>query len=107
MLSNAIIKINEFEFTLQHPGIGFVLSLNENCTIKNEHGVVVTSAVEVTKRFLEHVVVQPKLTIADFDEDGRFKEQGYKVLEALTEEVNRFLERKPLRYRTNKGTDNK
>ena len=94
MLSQANIKIHGCQFTLQHPGMRAHLQMNDSSMIKNENDVIIVSQEKLLEYILEHVVVQPKITIEWFDD----REDGFELMEELVDEATRFLSCKPLKY---------
>ncbi len=53
------------EYTLQHPGAMWYLEMVDEC--KNATGVLQVS--KYTQKMFENVVVQPKVTVEDFEDD--------------------------------------
>lgn len=74
------VKINDKEFVLQHPGARWYLGANDRC--RNNAGVLQMEA--YYQELLENVVVDPKVSIEDFDDD-------FGTLEKLMSAVERFL----------------
>ncbi len=58
------VKIGDTEYTLQHPGIRARLQILDDCT--NSNGSL--NKLQYSEALFEHIVVQPKVKIEDFDE---------------------------------------
>lgn len=65
MAKQTTVKVNGVEYTLQHPGARWYLSVIDRYT--NAKGNLEREG--YTAEILEHVVVNPKVTIEDFDDD--------------------------------------
>jgi len=87
MAKQKTVKIGNKEYTLQHPGIGFVMDLVDECKVTNENGVEIVKSSKLYKKYLEFVVVNPKMALEDFEKI----DNGFKILQELIEECTRFL----------------
>ncbi len=76
------VIIDGVEYTLQHPGAVWYLDMNDRC--RGPHGL---KMLPYAKEVLEHVVIEPRLSVEDFDDD-------LAALEKLLSEVEKFLRRK-------------
>ena len=81
------VKVNDKEYTLQSPGYRWYLETVENNTPR---GKASPSQVNMIDDYLEHVVVDPDVTIEDF-EDEEQKRGGFKALMKLITECETFL----------------
>jgi len=81
------IKVNGKEYTLQSPGYRWYLETVEKNTPKGKFS---PSQVDMIDDYLEHVVVDPKATIEDF-EDEEQNRGGFKALMELISECETFL----------------
>lgn len=77
------VTIGNIEYTLQHPGIGWYLDTTSNATTANG----IPHQGMLYRAYLEHVVVDPKKNIEDFDN----MEDGFSHLQKLVGECERFL----------------
>lgn len=73
------VTINGTEYHLQHPGARWVLRLQTRAKYQGEPDLE-----KMAQEYLENVVVQPKVTLDDFDED-------FETLEELVTAINSFL----------------
>lgn len=64
------IKIGDTEYTFQRVPMRAWLEMKDNC--KNQHGVVLES--KLTAEILKHIVVEPRLTIDDFENEAELVE---------------------------------
>lgn len=67
-------------YTLQHPGVRNVTRINDR--VKNKHGV--NSEEKICDEMFKHVVVQPKVTIDDFEDYGEMVEIANKAFYFVT-----------------------
>jgi len=65
MAKQTTVKVNGVEYTLQHPGARWYLQVIDRHT--NAKGNLERTG--YTEEILEHVVVNPKVSIEDFDDD--------------------------------------
>ncbi|MFD1777012.1 hypothetical protein [Paenibacillus rhizophilus] len=68
------------EYTLQHPGVRNVTKINDR--VKNKHGI--NSEEKICEEMFKHVVVEPKLTIDDFEEYSEMVEVANKAYYFIT-----------------------
>lgn len=64
MAKQTEVTVKGKKYTLQHPGARWYLGLTDRC--KNKHGVLQTE--KYTEEILENVVVDPKVSMDDFDD---------------------------------------
>ena len=98
-MKQAKIKIGDKEFTLQHPGIRWYHEVMDECRGINESGAVVLKNTKIMDKYLEHVIVEPKMTIEDFDNI----DNGIAIFSDLMNECERFLTGQQLQFFANKG----
>jgi hypothetical protein len=87
MANNKKVKVNGKEYKLQSPGYRWYLKTVEDNTPPGKPN---PSQVQMIDDYLEHVVVDPKVTIEDF-EDEEQKSGGFKALLELITECETFL----------------
>lgn len=63
------------KYTLQHPGVRNVTRINDR--VKNKHGV--NSEEKICDEMFKHVVVEPKVSIDDFEDYGEMIEVANKA----------------------------
>lgn len=80
MPKQKIVNIGGKEYVLQHPGVKWYLECTDRC--KNRNGVMLTA--KYTEEMLENVVVDPKVTLDDFEDDVAAVEQ-------LLAEIEKFF----------------
>ncbi|RAP29066.1 hypothetical protein C2W64_04013 [Brevibacillus laterosporus] len=66
MAKQHIEKINETEYTLQHPGMRAAVQMRDRC--KNKHGVLIEE--NYFAELMKHVIVHPKVSWSYFDEEN-------------------------------------
>ena len=84
------VKVNDKEYTLQSPGYRWYLETVENNTPR---GKASPSQVNMIDDYLEHVVVDPDVTIEDFEDE----EQNIKKANIEAKSRNSSLNMNPLR----------
>lgn len=77
------VTIDGVDYTLQHPGARWVMQMTDRTTGPNGFPL----AEKTTDEILEYVVVSPKVTIDDFDDD-------FQGLQQLVSEAQAFLNTK-------------
>ncbi|MEK5036366.1 hypothetical protein MKY96_33590 [Paenibacillus sp. FSL R7-0302] len=68
------------EYTLQHPGVRNVTKITDR--VKNKHGI--PSDERLAEEMLQHVVVEPKVRLDDFDSYGEMTEIVGKAFAFIT-----------------------
>jgi hypothetical protein len=77
------VSVNGVEYTLQHPGARWTMQMMDRVTTAD--GKILME--KMTDEILENVVVSPKVTIDDFDDD-------FGSLQELIQEAQTFLNSK-------------
>ncbi|WP_341348598.1 hypothetical protein [Paenibacillus sp. FSL H3-0469] len=76
------------DYTLQHPGVRNVTKITDR--VKNKHGV--PSDERLAEEMLQHVVVEPKLRLDDFDSYMEMTEIVGKAFAFITGQDDEELE---------------
>ena len=83
------ITISGIEFTFQKPSLAWLLDMKDSCKEYNDAGIEIISNSKFYQKILDNVVVNPKMSIDDFDK----MENGLKTLNEVIDECERFLMR--------------
>jgi len=87
MANQKKITVNDKEYKLQSPGYRWYLKTVEDNTPSGKFN---PSQIGMIDDYLEHVVVEPTVTVEDF-EDEEQKRGGFKALLELISECETFL----------------
>jgi len=87
MNKQAKVEVNNKEYKLQNPGYRWYLETVEKNT---KNGKIAPSQIDMIDDYLEHVVVDPKVSIEDFEDEDQGR-GGFKALMQLISECETFL----------------
>jgi len=87
MAKQKVVKVNKKEYTLQSPGYRWYMETVDKNTPR---GKSVPKQIKMIDDYLEHVVVDPKVTVEDFENEEK-ELGGFEALMTLINECETFL----------------